>query len=266
MLLGDMMERTDDRPLQERPDVFNRVGVHVAPNVLTLGMVDRFVFGVLVPNALIGCPFVGDDTLCPVRNVVSDELVKGAASPIVNDLQPNVPIPFKSTDYQCLAFLAPAPYATPYAAHEGFVHLNGSQELSCVDLCHCRPDAVAEIPGGLVGDTEHPLQLIGGDALLGLAHGVGSKKPLPEGKVGVVHDGAGRDREVVSALIATVLPSVLNGCYASVEAPRADGTIRPSEGFEVHTTTIFGVEPFYQTDQVDFLSDCLSHSEVSYAT
>src|SRR5204863_306775 len=61
------------------------------------------------------------------------------------------------------------------------------------------------IPGGLVADTEHSLELVGANTLLGLTHDVGSHEPLPKLKVGVVEDGSGHDRELVTASVTVEL-------------------------------------------------------------
>ena len=58
---------------------------------------------------------------------------------------------------------------------------------------------MAEIPGCLVTDSERPLDLIGADPLLRLAHEVGCDDPLPKGKFGIVEDGSRHDRELVAA-------------------------------------------------------------------
>jgi hypothetical protein len=58
---------------------------------------------------------------------------------------------------------------------------------------------VAKIPSGFVRHLEHPLDLIGRKALLGLDHGVGSEKPLPEGQMRIMEDGSSGDGELVAA-------------------------------------------------------------------
>jgi hypothetical protein len=58
---------------------------------------------------------------------------------------------------------------------------------------------MAEIPCGLVGDSESALELVGRDALFALYNEVDCKKPFPQRKVGIVKDGASGNREAVAA-------------------------------------------------------------------
>src|SRR5207249_3285148 len=58
------------------------------------------------------------------------------------------------------------------APDESLVGFHDTHQQGSLSLHHGRADAVAEIPRGLVTDPEHPLELVGADALLGLAHDV----------------------------------------------------------------------------------------------
>lgn len=91
------------------------------------------------------------------------------------------------------------PVADVLAADVGFVSFNHPGQHGWIGLLHGRPDAVAEIPRGLVADSEHPLELVGRDPFLGLGHQVSGDEPLTERKVGVMKDRAGHRRELVAA-------------------------------------------------------------------
>ena len=79
------------------------------------------------------------------------------------------------------------------AADVGLVGFHDAAQHLAGLVVHRGADAVAEIPGGLVGHTEHPLQLVRADALLRLAHHVDGEEPLPQREFGVVEERADPD-------------------------------------------------------------------------
>src|SRR5467141_745353 len=59
MLHADLMIRTDDRPLEQRPYAFHRVRVNVAAYPFELAVIDRLVTGVRIAASFIGRKIVG---------------------------------------------------------------------------------------------------------------------------------------------------------------------------------------------------------------
>ena len=55
------------------------------------------------------------------------------------------------------------------------------------------------MPRGLVAHADGALELVGTNALLGLYNEVEGEKPFPQGKVRVMEDGPGSNREAVAA-------------------------------------------------------------------
>src|SRR5687768_6879325 len=75
MLVRYLMERTDDRTLEQAKRAFNAVRVNVAAHVFALGVRHGFVSGVGIIATPIGWPFVGHDACWIWRNLF-DETVK----------------------------------------------------------------------------------------------------------------------------------------------------------------------------------------------
>src|SRR5882724_2385552 len=93
MLNGDLMVRTNNRTLEEAPDVLQRIRMNDAAHPFFLSVVYRYVQRIVIGNALIARMFVREDGLSFIRNLRFDESVKGFFScwQFASDSQPNVP-------------------------------------------------------------------------------------------------------------------------------------------------------------------------------
>jgi hypothetical protein len=85
------------------------------------------------------------------------------------------------------------------SADRGFIDLSSAAQRD-VAFLHRLADAVAQIPGGFVGASDMPLDLLGGDAFLGFHHEGNRHKPLLQGQVGVVKQRSGGRAEMQTAL------------------------------------------------------------------
>ena len=95
-------------------------------------------------------------------------------------------------------------------AHVRLSHLHDPAQRLRVYRFHRGADAMAEVPGRLVGDAERPLDLVRAHPLLGLAEQVDAQKPLPQGQVRVIENRPRRDRKLVPASIAVELVPLRN--------------------------------------------------------
>ena len=96
MLDTHLVERAHQRPLEQAPDAFNAVGVHVAHNPLLHGVIDRLMPGIVVADPEIGLEFVGVDGFGFVFNGAVDEGIEGVAlsqASVLSDDQGSVPAP-----------------------------------------------------------------------------------------------------------------------------------------------------------------------------
>ena len=65
MLLADLMKRSDNGPLEQRPHALDPVGVNVADNPFLFGVVDGFMAGVMILDSKVRLQFVGVDGFGP---------------------------------------------------------------------------------------------------------------------------------------------------------------------------------------------------------
>lgn len=94
-------------------------------------------------------------------------------------------------------------------------------------------------PCGLVCHAKHPLKLLGAHALLGRGHELRGENPLVEGNLGPFHDGSDSYGEGLPAVLALVnagasgLALEFGDAVTIDTATRADGAVRPEQGFEM---------------------------------
>ena len=83
VLGADLVERSDDRALEEAPDAFNAVGVDVAQDPFLFGVPDGLMAGVVVSDPEVGLEFVGVDCLGLVSDGAGDEVMQGVLPDVV---------------------------------------------------------------------------------------------------------------------------------------------------------------------------------------
>ena len=78
-------------------------------------------------------------------------------------------------------------------------------------------NSMAHKPGRLVCNAEHPVELVGADALLGSAHEIDGREPLVKRNLAILEDGPYRSGELTLAASALVEGpnGVLARCLAS---------------------------------------------------
>ena len=113
---------------------------------------------------------------------------------------------------------------------------------------HALADTVGHEPGGLVGDAQHAMQLMGGNAFFRGAEKVGGVQPFVDRDMAALVQGADADGELLAA-IATMPPSspqsALNGLglgSPDLAAERANHPIRPTLAFQIGAGLIFVLE------------------------
>lgn len=199
MLDAHVVVGADHGALEQAPDALHGVRVNVAAYPFLYGVIDDLVPRVLVTDALVADPLIGVDGFGVVSNNVLKERVERVAVVALPDPEPDSTIAGDSAEDHVLADLVSAADSPALAAVPGLVSLNDPGQLVALVL-HRAPDAVAEVPRRFVAaDLEHPLDLVGADALLGLDHQVDGGEPLPQGELGVLKDRPGQDREALAA-------------------------------------------------------------------
>ena len=232
MLRTDLVERADDGALQQAPDAFDAVRVHIADDPFLDGVTDDAVPRVGIPDAEVRQQLIGVDRLGLVLDVPVNESVERRLADVGDALKPYLAAALDRSRNPGLSDPVPGSHAAPAAADQGFVYFNDSEQCrpGQAVVAHRRADTVAQVPRGLVGHTERPLELVGAHALSRFQQQVDRYEPLPKLKVGIVHDGSGRDAELVVAPEVTNDVLMLGMDYMNEEFSESD--LRAIEYFE----------------------------------
>ena len=203
MLRAQFVPATAQAALEQAESRFNRIGVGVATDVFLRAVLDNLV---LVPetcpprHAFVGHELIGDKQIHILSYVFLEELIEDAPSDFLGMEQPQFPVALSDSDNRTLLGAAPTRCkAVSLPADVGLIHLDLPREFRFVGFRHCCPDAVAEVPCGLVAHPDRALNLAGGDTLFGLAEDGYGDEPLPERQVGIMEDSSRRHRELVMA-------------------------------------------------------------------
>ena len=201
MLDADMMERPDDGALEEAPHTLNPISVHVTDYPFLNGVVNGLVARVVVRDTEIGFQLVGVDGLGLVLDGAGDEAVERLLLHVGDALKPDFPVTLDSASDDGFVALVPPALALLLSAHIGLVHLDHTNQRGTAErvVSHGFTNAVAKMPRRAVGGPESALKLVGGHALLGLAHEVNGGEPLSKRQVGIVHDSPGGYGELIAA-------------------------------------------------------------------
>ena len=235
----DLMERADDRSLQETPDVLHGVSVDVATGILSDGMVDCLMDGIFVSDAPVGSPVVGVDGFGIIMDGFIGESVEGLAAPVWDNFEDDFAVALYGSHNDSLVALAPVAFAPDLATDKGLVDFNDALEFDGRSVGDSGPDTMAKIPSRLVRDIERPLQLAGRDSFLGFNHQVDGHEPFVEGQVGVMKHGSSGHGEVVFAILTDELMPLIVAGYLDASTPETRKPIRPPKGFKILPAPIF---------------------------
>jgi len=211
MLRADLVPRSHDAALEEREGGFNGVRVDISAHVFF-----RFVVDCLVLPAVdasfnhgrwIASQFVSDHDLHVGADIFLDVLGQRARLRICRMKKPQIAAALPDADYDFFLILAvPDSLASLFSAYIGFVHFDSTVEHRLVYLLHRVPDAVTEIPCGLVGTfvlaPDRAPDLISGHSFAGFAEQQRDREPFGQFQVGVMKDGASGNGELVIAILA----------------------------------------------------------------
>jgi len=113
--------------------------------------------------------------------------------------EPKFAAALPNADHDFLVAVPIGPSAST-TANKGFVHFDFATQGNALNLRHCRPDAMAEIPCGLVRlDSERAFNLTRAHAFFGFAEQQCGKKPRHKRKVCIVEDRIDCNAELVFA-------------------------------------------------------------------
>ena len=174
MFDADLVERTDDGPLEQAPNALNAVCVNITDNPLLGRVPDSFMAGVLIPNPDIGLQFVCVNRLSFILNGSMDEIMESMTLDIGDAFDSDLSaVPLDGTNHPGFTFLAPRSDVSFLPTDQGFVHFDDAKQSWPFKgiVTHGLSDSVTEIPGGVFrSDSQRGFKLAGGDPFLGYAH------------------------------------------------------------------------------------------------
>src|SRR6266581_2151285 len=231
------MPRSHNAALKKGKRILDRVSVNLPHDVDSATMVDGFVRNARTFCGIgIGSKVVSNNHVHIGFDVLPDVLRECSRFYVISVKEPQIAVPLSDADdnffivvFCCMA-LADVP-----AANIGFVHLDGASKFWLRGFFHCGPDPVAEIPCGLVADSQRAVNLVCAYALLRFAEKKRSHEPLFKRQMGVVKDRASRYSKLVIAALAVEDLFLSVKFYCRVATARALWATRPAESAEQFT-------------------------------
>ena len=206
MLCGNLMPRSHDAALEQRERGFDGIGVNVAHNVHAGTVVDFLVVRSLgFPHGSIvrGC-VIGEDDFHILRDIFADVLSECSALRVSRVEEAEIAVAFADADdHFFVVHLPDLAFAAIPAADVRCIHFDFAVEHRLVGLCHCVPDAMAEIPCCFVAsDSKRALNLAGRNTFLCFAEEQGRHEPTHERQMRIIEYGARCDGELVVTVFA----------------------------------------------------------------
>lgn len=207
MLRGDFVPRADNAALEKRESRFNGVGVDVAFHVDTVAMPDRLmpsVFPQMRRRATIHPVIVRKKHVHVLADILANVLFEGSRPCIGCVKEPEIAAALTNADYDFLVVEASGfPLMPVLAANIGFIHFDFAGQHRTLGFDHGVPNAVAEIPCGLVApESKGALNLASRHSLFRLAQQECGKEPFVEGQMRVIEHRASGDGKLVVAILA----------------------------------------------------------------
>ena len=242
-----------ERPLKQRPEVFQSVRVYVVPNV-HFGMVDELVNVTFLRQALVRLKRVAVDcrSLLYVSADVPANMVRTG---VRQDLHPSLlRVAFKQAHHDGLtlesastllahpkAGLFVQVHVEQLATYESFISFDFARELFFRSwVLECQPNAMQHVPRALLSDTQAAVKLPGANPVLHVGLHPDRNKPLVQTKRGVLHDGPDLHGELRFRMPRLTLPDAPGSDVGHVFRPagRAHNAIRPATRYEVGNAVI----------------------------
>jgi hypothetical protein len=209
ILLADLVVAANDPALEDAPKAFNRVGVHSADNVFTLGVLDYFV-RVQLLDVVIANPFVGHEKADFAGHRVHNELGEHVAADRVDYPRDDIALAAHSANHWHLAGTKAATsrvaaslaemLVLSLAADECFIDFDHTTQFVEILFDQRGADAMTHIPSGLVrAETDIAMDLPSAHAFLAGQQQMDDAIPNPQIDVGILKDGPGNVGEPIAA-------------------------------------------------------------------
>ena len=253
MLDAHLVEGSDDRTLEQRPNALDAIGVDIAHHPFLGRVAHSFMARVVIRNPEVRLQLIGVNGLSLILDRSMDEPVQGVAFDIGDALDTDLPSTLDGTCDPGLVTLVGMALAFRLATYQCLIYFDDAQERGASEgvVSHGLADAVAQIPGRAVGaDAKRSHHLISGDPFLGFAHEVDGREPLAQGKVGIVHNSSDGHAEMVIATQTHSLVPPFDPGDRQVSATQTGNAVGPAEFFQVFPALIVAVETIKQSKEV----------------
>ena len=215
--------RALDRPLQQRPEVFHAVGMHVTVHV-ALSVVDYLV-GILAVQAIVREQFIGH-YLGAFADTLANDLAEFALAPRADVMDADLSgIAFEQPEYDLftarpatmdLFFALVLVHEACRAADEGLVRFHRAGHLVDRSGMGGVANAVHHEPRGLLRDFEVLTDFVAANTVLAICHHPHSAEPFVQPYGGILEDRTDLDGELLFAVLA--LPNKPRGKVGSTLA------------------------------------------------
>ena len=206
IFLADVMVRSDDAALEQRPERFNRVRVDIATDVLASRVPDKLVLAIVDVDGVVcaelirynqrrmSLGYLPNEASQRVRVRALDYLADHVT--LASDCTNDCDFAGRRTARPLDAILAMA--ILVQAADKGLVHFDDPHQLAKLRVFHSSAQTHAHIPRGLVrAGSEHAMDLECADSLLARDHQVQNLEPHDERLLRFLEDGSGSERKTI---------------------------------------------------------------------
>jgi hypothetical protein len=236
MFRADTMPRSYDAALQERERGFNGVRMDVTVNVNLKTMPNCFVLmgdSHAPGNALVDAKVISHQDLNIFANVFANVFFKRAPLNILSVKEAEIAAALADANNRFLVTSASSLIKSASASADiRFVNLDLTVQHGFVALRHCCPDAMAQIPRRLIGDSKCTFNLIRTHSFAGFHQQHHGEKPRLKRKMRIVKNRLGHYTKLVAALAALKL--ALSSKLTDLLALAADAfhAVGPAQLFE----------------------------------
>ena len=133
-----------------------------------------------------------------------------------------------------------------FAANVGFVYLNNTRQAVTARPYHCYPQLLQPCPCGFIPwQSQNPLESQSADTGFLRGYVPDGPKPQPQGFSRNLKDGAGRHRDLVIAMTATMKPPFGRPCLPMATS-RATKPFRPPQLKQILAAGLFGSKKLFK--------------------
>lgn len=250
VLGADTVPRPDDAALEQRESRFHGVGMNVSVNVYLRLMFNSLVFfgeGGVFESGRVGIQFVGHDHFNIFADIIANVLRESPGLNVLSVEESKIAATLPNAHHDLFVGVAISGLAVGvlFSADVSFVYFDGATHQGAVNLLHSGSDAMAEIPCGLVADSQGALHLVCGESLPSFHHEHHGHKPLAQGKVRVTKDRPSGHGELIFASRAPKQLDVRRKAYDALgSAPWALWAVRPTQPLQDFAAFVIGRKQF----------------------